>query len=228
MGQTSTASATTANMARVRVLTVSATYGAGGSLIAPGLAKALGLDFFDRLIHGDETRNALSIMERLTSEERDQAPPGRIVSSLSSLSSTIGLPILGVDDLDPRGQLRRQVETSVSRVAGDAGGVILGRAAAVVLADHPTAFNIRLHGPSGRCLAQGASIEGVEESVARQHQADSDRSWGRFVTRLFDRDPADPKLYHVVLDSTALPVEASIELLAGAARAFWKQAGLPE
>lgn len=213
---------------RVRVLTVSATYGAGGSVIAPGVAHALGLDFFDRLIHGDETRNVDSIKERLTREERDQAPPGRIVSGLSSLSSTIGLPVVGLDDLDPRGQLRRQVQTSVSRVAADAGGVILGRAAAVVLGTHPTAFNVRLHGPSDRCLRQGATIEGVTESVARQHQADSDRSWGRFVTRLFDRDPADPKLYHLVLDSTVLPLDASIALISGAARAFWEQAGLPE
>ena len=220
--------ARSAKTAEVRVLTVSATYGAGGSVIAPGVAKALGLDFFDRLIHGDETRNVDSIMERLTREERDQAPPGRIVTGLSSLSSTIGLPVLGMDDLDPRGQLRRQVETSVSRVAGDAGGVILGRAAAVVLSGHPTAFNVRLHGPGNRCLAQGAAIEGVPESVARQHQADSDRSWGRFVTRLFDRDPSDPKLYHLVLDATVLPLDASIELIAGAARAFWKRAGLPE
>jgi len=210
------------------VLTVSAIYGAGGSVIAPGVASALGLDFFDRLIQGDETRNVDSIMERLTREERDQAPPGRIVAGLSSLSSTIGLPVLGVDDLDPRGQLRRQVETSVSRVAADAGGVILGRAAAVVLSDHPTAFNVRLHGPSDRCLRQGAAIEGVTESVARQHQTESDRSWGRFVTRLFDRDPADSKLYHVVLDSTAIPIEASIELIATFARAFWKQCGLPD
>ena len=214
------------SQAKVRVLTVSATYGAGGSVIAPGLAKHLGIDFFDRLIHGDESRNVDTIMERLSREERDQAPPGRIVSGLSSLSSTIGLPVMGVEDLDPRGQLRRQVETSVSRVASDAGGVILGRAAAVVLSGHPTAFNVRLQGPPDRCLAQAMRIEGVTESVAREHQADSDRSWSRFVTRLFDRDPADARLYHLVVDSTVIPLEACVDVIAAAATAFWRQAGV--
>jgi hypothetical protein len=213
---------------KVRVLTVSATYGAGGSVVAPGLAKALGLDFFDRLIHGDESRNVDTIMERLTREERDQVPPGRIVAGLSSLSSTIGLPVTGIDDLDPRGQLRRQVETSVSRVASDGGGVILGRAAAVVLAGHPTAFNVRLQGPPDRCLAQGMGIEGVTESVAREHQSDSDRSWSRFVSRLFDRDPADARLYHLVVDSTAIPLDVCIEVIASAASAFWRQAGVAD
>ena len=212
--------------AKVRVLTVSATYGAGGSVIAPGLANRLGLSFFDRLIHGDGRPTADTILERLSSEERDQAPPGRIVTSLSSLSSTIGLPVMGVDDLDPRGQLRRQVETSVQRVAADAGGVILGRGAAVVLAGHPSAFHVRLRGSTERCVLQAMSIEGVSHSVAKAHQADTDRSWSRFVTRLFDRDPADPKLYHVVLDSTAVPLDACIDLIAAAANAYWERAGI--
>ena len=54
-----------------RVLTVSATYGAGGSVIAPRIAELLGVPFFDRLIHGEETRSVDKIVERLTSEERE-------------------------------------------------------------------------------------------------------------------------------------------------------------
>ena len=65
--------ASAAKFARVRVLTVSATYGAGGSVIAPGVAKALGLDFFDRLIHGDETRN----VERVEFSGLDRAIQAR-------------------------------------------------------------------------------------------------------------------------------------------------------
>ncbi len=211
---------------KVRVLTVSATYGAAGSVIAPQLAERLGLDFFDRLIHGDQSRSADTIMERLTREERDQAPPGRIIAGLSSLTSTIGMPVMGVEEMDPRGQLRRQVETSVSRVAADAGGVILGRAAAVVLAGHPTSFHVRLHGPTDRCLSQGMSLEGVSRAVARNNQSDTDRSWSRFVTRLFDRDPADARLYHLVIDSTVIPIDACVEVIAGAATAFWRNAGV--
>jgi hypothetical protein len=213
------------NEPRVRVLTVSATYGAGGSVIAPGVAQRLELEFFDRLIHPEEKRSVDTIMERLTGEERDQAPPGRIIAGLSSLSSTIGLPVLGPDDLDPRGQLRRQVETSVWRVANGTGGVILGRAAAVVLGGHATAFHVRVHGPTDRCLAQGMAIEELDRDRARSHQADADRSWTRFVSRLFDRDAADPNLYHLVLDSTAVPLGACIDVIATAAKAFWQRAG---
>ena len=40
----------TAGTGTARVVTVSATYGSGGSLVAPALASHLGLPFADRLI----------------------------------------------------------------------------------------------------------------------------------------------------------------------------------
>src|SRR5262245_50785951 len=52
-----------------KVVTVSATYGAGASVIAPKVAERLGLPFFERLIHDPTTATAASIVERLTAEE---------------------------------------------------------------------------------------------------------------------------------------------------------------
>ena len=209
----------------VKVLTVSARYGAGGSVVGPKGAERLGLAFFDRLIHGAETRSLEKIVERLTKEEENQAPTGRLMASLTQLSAGFGLPQPSPDDMDPRRQLRRQVEASVARVSTGDGGVILGRAAAVVLSGHPSSFHVRLAGPSDRCLAQGMLIEGVTEDVARDHQANTDRSWTRFVTRLFDRDPSDPGLYHLMVDSTAIPLDHCVELIAAAATAFWDRVG---
>jgi hypothetical protein len=134
------------------------------------------------------------------------------------------LPTPALVDVDRRGDLRRRVVASVAQISTTGGGVILGRAAAVVLADHPMSFNVRLSGPADRCLAQGMSLEAVSEDVARAHQERADRAWGRFVTRLFDRDPADPRLYHLIVDSTVIPVERCVDLLAAAASAFWERA----
>jgi cytidylate kinase len=207
-----------------KVVTVSARYGAAGSVIAPKLAERLGLRFFDRLIHGAGTANVESIVERLTVEEDQQAPPGQIVAGLTRVGAALGLPTAAHDVVDVKRELRQRVEASVSQISTTGGGVILGRAAAVVLADHPMSFNVRLAGPADRCLAQGMSIEGVSEAMAREHQESADRSWARFVTRLFDRDPADPRLYHLMVDSTVIPVERCVELIAGAASAFWERA----
>jgi len=204
-----------------RVVTVSATYGAGGSVVAPGLAERLGLPFYDRLIHGPDTRTPERIAERLTEEERTQTPPGRVVASLSHLGSALGMPLGDAADLDPNSVLRRQVAESVARIAAGGGGVVLGRGAAVLLAAHATPFHVRLDGPVDRRIAQGMRIEGATEEVARAHQADTDKARNRFVQRLFERDPADPRLYHLIVDSTALELPAVVDIVATAAVSFW-------
>ena len=124
-----------------RVLTLSATYGAGGSVIAPKLAARLHLPFYDRLTHGPDTRSTEKIEERLTDEERSQTPPGRLAVSLSHLSGALGIPVPGAGDLDPNNELRQKVAESVWRVAETGGGLILGRGAAAVLATYPSAFH---------------------------------------------------------------------------------------
>jgi hypothetical protein len=149
-----------------------------------------------------------------------------LTTRLAQLTSGLGLPMLAPDDMDPSRILRQQVVDSVWRIATGDGGVILGRAAAVITADDPLAFHVRLTGPPERCLLQGMALMGDMIENAREQQATTDRTWSRFVTRLFDRDPADPTLYHLVLDSTAIPLDRCVDLLAEAAQAFWSHPGI--
>ena len=207
------------------MLTISATYGAGGSVVAPAAAARLQLPFFDRLLHGPDTRRAEAIMERLSDEERRHAPPGRLAATLAHLSAGLGIPVPDERDLNPREVLRRGVTASVSNIVASGGGVILGRGGAVVLAGPPFAFHVRLDGPPERRLRQGMEIEGADEHAARVHQADADRAWSQFVQRVLDRDPADGRLYHLVLDSTVVPLDTCAEVIAAAAAAFWERSG---
>ncbi len=206
------------------VVTVSASYGAGGSVVGPALAERLGVPFYDRLLHGPETHNAEQILERLSEEERRQRAPATLVSNLGHMSALFGFSTQAVADLDPRARIREEVDANVRRIArGLTGGVILGRSAAVVLGKNATAFHVRLDGPPDRRLAQGMLIEGVSEDVARAHQTDADRAWTTFAKRVFGRDPTDAPLYHLILDSTVVPLPACVTLIADAAAASWKQ-----
>jgi cytidylate kinase len=81
---------------------------------------------------------------------------------------------------------------------------------------------VRLDGPVGRRVPRGMKIEGVDEPTARRRLEDTDRARAAYVERLYGRNPADPELYHLVLDSTVLRVEDCVEVLAGAATAFWR------
>jgi cytidylate kinase len=209
------------------VITVSAAYGAGGSVIAPRLADRLGLPFYDRLLRGSAAqRHPHQIAERLTEEERRQTPAGRIATSLTHMGAGFGYSPAPPPDLYPYEPLRQQVETSITRVAETGGGVILGRGGSVVLMGRRGVFHCRLDGPLERRIVQGAEIENITEDAARQHQADTDRAWTRFVKQIFDRDPADFRLYHLMLDSTSVPLERCVDVIQVAAEAYWDHVGV--
>jgi cytidylate kinase len=114
--------------------------------------------------------------------------------------------------------LRDHGEAGIHRVLAVGGGVILGRATAVVLGKD-RGFHVRLDGPAGRRVVQGAAIEGISEEEARTRLRAADRARNAYVRRLYRRDPGDPALYHLAIDSTAIPLDTVIDLVLAAARA---------
>jgi cytidylate kinase len=115
--------------------------------------------------------------------------------------------------------LRGHGEAGIHRLLADGGGgVILGRAAAVVLGPD-RGFHVRLDGPAERRVVRGAAIESISEEQARARLREADKARAAYVRRLYRRDPADASLYHLVIDSTAMPLDTVTELILTAARA---------
>ena len=197
---------------QARLVTVSASYGAGGSVVAPALAKRLGVPFLQRAttssggVQGD-----VPCAERLVPEEADQTPMHRVFAALTHSLPTGPTqsppPARHLDDA-----LRLQCEAGIRAMAAAQAGVILGRGAAVVLGrDH--GFHVRLDGPPAARLAQGATVEGVSLDEARRHMAAADRARTAYVRRLYRADPDDPRHYHLVIDSTVIPLDTVTELI---------------
>ena len=202
----------------VRLITVSASYGAGGSVVAPTLAKRLGLPFLQRVTTSEgHPAEPGPCDEQLTEEEIKATPMHRLLASFTHampVGPTASPPAAHHQDQ----QLRDHGEAGIQRLLAGGGGVILGRAAAVVLGKD-RGFHVRLDGPVDRRVSQGAVVEGiaVEESRVRLRAADKARV--AYVRRLYRTDPADPSLYHLVIDSTAMPLDSVTELILTAARA---------
>jgi cytidylate kinase len=121
--------------------------------------------------------------------------------------------------------LRGHGEAGIHRLLATGGGVILGRAAAVVLGKN-RGFHVRLDGPADHRVVQGAAIEGISKEQARERLRAADKARTAYVRRLYRTDPADSSLYHLVIDSTAMPLDMVIELIVTAARAH--EASTPE
>jgi cytidylate kinase len=208
------------------VITVSATYGTGGSVIAPRLADQLGLPFVDRVISADISPDAtrhLRSQEGLVKGEQESTPAGRFLSYFAR-AATVGAVVPPDPMLDDDGDIRARAEEALRAVKAGGPAVVLGRAGAVVLAARPRAYHVRLDAPVERRVAWAARFEGLDVESAGRRQAETDRARTTFVKRLYRTDPADPALYHLVIDSTVIGVDAAVEVVRRAAGAFFSEA----
>lgn len=208
------------------VITVSATYGAGGSVIAPRLAAELGLPFIDRLISADASLDAVRrarSQEGLVKGEQESTPTGRFLSYFAR-AATVGAVIGPEPDLLDDDDIRARTEDALRGLLAGAGGVVLGRAGAVVLASRPRAYHVRLDGPVERRIAWAGPFEQLDLESARRRQAETDRARTSFVKRLYRKDPADPSLYHLMLDPTVVGIDAAVEVIKAASGAFFAAA----
>src|SRR5215207_1768885 len=189
------------------LVTISASYGAGGSRIGPALAQRLGVEFLDRAI---PTRVAdrlhVPLDDALAHDESLGDAIGRLASSFALLPELAGAMVqagvLAGEDY------RRETEALI-REHAHGGAVILGGA--------PDALHVRLDGPPERRIAQAMELEGLGRKDAERLRRDGDRAREAYVRHFYGRDARDPALYHLVIDSTTLAAATVVDVVATAA-----------
>jgi Cytidylate kinase-like family len=196
------------------VVTLSASYGAGGSQVGPRLADRLGVAFLDRVIPTTVAeRLAVPLADALAHDDAVRSVLERLLMRFAPAAQAFSGAAAPPELVDERSFLRATEEVIRERAAAGS-GVILGRAAAVVLRDLPGALHVRLDGPAERRLAQAMALEGVDRATAERHMRDTDRAREAYVQQFYGVDARDATLYHLVIDSTALALDACVELIA--------------
>jgi hypothetical protein len=201
------------------VVTVSASYGCGGAEIAPAVAARLGLPFHDRVIPAQvAVRLGVPVAEAEANDETITRGLWRLVSSLGTMPDPVG-GVLPTSTLPDERAYRAQTERVLGEIAAGPGGVVLGRAAAMVLRDRPDVLHVRLDGPADRRLAAAVAHVGLPEGEVRRRRDAADTARSAYVRHFYRCDPAEARHYHLVVDSTALPHDTVVDLLVTAARA---------
>lgn len=198
------------------LVTLSASFGAGGSRVAPAVAERLGVDLLDRAIPVKVAeRLSVPLDDALAHDESLGDAIGRLASSFALLPELAGAMVqagvLAGEDY------RRETERIIREHAAD-GAVVLGRAGAIVLRDQPGALHVRLDGPQEARIAQAIELGGLERADAERMRRESDRAREAYVRHFYGADARDRGLYHLVVDSTALPLDTVVELIVAATR----------
>lgn len=186
--------------------------------MGPALAERLGVPFLDRAI-------PFAVSARLDVDleaaERHDMRVG--VSKLERvlrgfIGQDVGAPVPITPELTVDEDFRRATEEVLLAQAATGEGVILGRAAAIVLRDRPGVLRARLDGPPARRAAQAARLGKIELSEAERALERLDRAQADYVRHFYGADIRDPGLYDLVLDSTSIGLDTCVELLVAAVR----------
>jgi cytidylate kinase len=200
------------------IVTISASYGAGGSEIGPRVAERLGVPFIDRAVPAAVARELnISVEEASAVEENAPSRLWGLFASLGPLGTGMTATGSGNEASSER-HLIEQTGMQIRKMAKEGGCVILGRAAAVVLARHAGALHVRLDGARDGRIEAAMRQHGIDHDAAAAAQRTNDKVRSGYVTHNYHVDPSSPGLYHLVLDTVRLGWKPTEELIVDAAK----------
>jgi Cytidylate kinase-like family len=206
------------------VVTLSAAYGAGGGVVGPAVAERLDVPFIDRAIPAAVASDlGVSLEDALSRDEQVKGWLSRMLAAAAPLSSDymIGYETPRVALL-PDSEFVACTQATIRKAISARGGVILGRAGAIVLRDQPGALHVRLDGDPERRVRQAMDLLHLPEEQARQARDQNDSARTAYVRHFYRADPASPEHYHLVLDSTRFSLDSCVDLIVAAAHRLAK------
>lgn len=199
---------------------ISGAYGAGGSHVAPALARRLGVPFLDRAIPA-AVADALEVSFDDAAAHDERARTSWLERLLGGfLGLDTGAPVaLPAERASPE-DFRAATEAVLRAQIATGNGVFLGRGSTIILREHQSALRVRLDGAPGRRVRQAMHLEHVDEDTARRRMRQQDRTHLAYAKHFYGVDLCDPSLYHLVIDSTAIDLDDCVEILLRAVRSL--------
>jgi cytidylate kinase len=209
--------------------------GAGGSEIAAGVAKALGLRIINReaidraameagvpevALHelGYEGRRGL--MQRiLDALKASPAIPSSMEmqhhEALTSLTRpprgifTPTMPLLSAAMED----YVRMVNMVLQNMAEEGNVLIIGRGSQVVLREHAEALHVQIVAPLARRKEKLMRLQGSTQAGATRRLLASDQARAEYLRRYHGVNWLDPQLYDIVINTGGISISTAVQLV---------------
>lgn len=200
------------------VITISSTFGSGGSVIGTQVGVALGWRVINRAIPVEVAEQLDAPIEIvLANDEWVESRFRRTLAQSAILLAAEAGENLSQDVFGAGEAFLEATEHVIKRLVDASDCVIIGRAGAVMLGGRSDALHVRFDGPPEARVRQAMDALRLTESDARLKLKQTDRARSEYVRRFYGRDWADPSLYHLAVDSTAFPISVCVELVRAAA-----------
>ena len=193
------------------VLSISRQFGAGGKTLGDRVSQRLGYEFVDEALLHRVAEEANVSVQWVEGVQREAG--GRLMRILSSL-----VPSSFIDrhlgDSGSDFDEKRYVEfltRIVQDLAAEDNVIILGRGGQFILRDDPNALRVLLVAERADRIKFMERIYGMTPDKAESMVNRESRKRERFLANFYKGDPNDPSLYHMVINTSLIPLEAAEE-----------------
>ncbi len=209
------------------LITVSRRFGAGGSEIAGRVAEALGWRVVDdAFIDQVAERAGLAPEEVARHEERTPSFLDRLSRATAlAFPELFATPVTSVEDFEEE-KLVKITRNLVAELASEGCIVLVGRAAAAVLADRPDALHVLLVAPREDRIRFTMERLNLDREAAEQTVDDFDRNRERYHREYYGWEWLDASNYDLTLNTSRLGFRGAAELITARARSLgWGSGG---
>jgi cytidylate kinase len=216
------------------IVTLSRELGAGGSEVASGVAKALGLRIVDReaieraaaqagvpavALHELGYEGQRSLVQRiLDGLQASPAIPSIVEMQRRELTASLAMPSGIFTPARPllsaaMEEYVHMVGMVVQNMAKEGNILIVGRASQVLLKDNPEALHVQVVAPLSHRVEKLMRVEGLTQAQARKRIAASDRARADYLQRYYGVRWLDPHLYDLVVNTGRLSIQTAVQLV---------------
>lgn len=198
----------------MRAITISREYGSGGGEIATRLARHLGWRLLD---HEIVERVALEMGTSIEhAQARDERTEGFLVRAFNNLQF-LEPAYMATTSPDTFLANEKTYLEAVSRIvyAAAAQGhvVIVGRGSQVLLAEQRDILHVRIVAPFEKRVAYVMQREGIDQASAQSRIKMKDNDRMKHLETAYHRKPSDALLYDLVLNTSYLDLDSTIEII---------------
>jgi cytidylate kinase len=202
------------------VITISRELGSEGDRIAELLCQELGYRWVDKAMLTQMAQEAGIDEEAVLALERSIPTRARLTStdmrSLYSKQPGAWEKKTVLDDVT----YHRIVREAMEKYAAEGNAIIIGRGGQMILRDHPVALHVHLFAPAELRARRLAARLGISEQEAARRIAASDEEKKLYIRFMHDNaNWKDPKYYHLMINTAAVPPEVAAQIIMLAARA---------
>lgn len=191
-------------------ITISRQFGAGGRSLGEGLCERFGFHMVDEFAIDELARKAKVSGDWLTAMEKEASS-----TLLGLLSGIVSHGLLYRNPAAPGQDFERKkykdfLRGIMTAMANEGGYVLLGRGSQFILSKHPKVFHILLVAEYEDRVRFMVNRYALSEEEAKKIIKEKETQRAAVAANIFGADIDDPKLYHIVLNTSLLPFDWAV------------------